>query len=388
MVSTSSEPPASALPARAATGLATTARRLRQQLPRTLAYMVALCSAITLLLTALDGRGLVVKAVYSFSIGLCCVSFNDLGRLGAAWFSDRVRRARGLVPDGAAFTSGWRGVGSGVLLSILCGPLLGTALADALTGHRSPGMMQLDAAGTRLTLALSVVATLASVFIMSTLERLSSARALAEAAQRQAAETQLRLLQSQLEPHMLFNTLANLRVLITLDAPRAQAMLDHLIAFLRATLQASRSGEHALALEFDRLGDYLALMAVRMGPRLQVQLELPAALRTVPVPPLLLQSLVENSIQHGLEPQIEGGRITVQAQADGDTLVLTVRDTGVGLPAGGAVRDGGFGIAQVRERLATLYGERASLLIEPATDAAGGARATVRLPFPNVSTSA
>ena len=88
------------------------------------------------------------------------------------------------------------------------------------------------------------------------------------AAERSAAEAQLKLLQSQLEPHMLFNTLANLRVLIGTDPARAQAMLDRLIAFLRATLTASRSGSHALADEFDRLGDYLALMAVRMGPRL------------------------------------------------------------------------------------------------------------------------
>jgi hypothetical protein len=104
---------------------------------------------------------------------------------------------------------------------------------------------------------------LAAVSALSTTERLASARAAAEAAQRQAAEHQLRLLQSQLEPHMLFNTLANLRVLIALDPPRAQAMLDRLIAFLRSTLQASRAGTHTLADEFARLDDYLGLMAVR-----------------------------------------------------------------------------------------------------------------------------
>ena len=150
---------------------------------------------------------------------------------------------------------------------------------------------------------------------LSLLERLAHARADAEAARRAAAENQLKLLESQLEPHMLFNTLANLRVLIGIDPPRAQAMLDRLIAFLRATLNASRSTLHPLATEFERIGDYLALMGMRMGPRLQSQLSLPDALRDVGVPPLLLQPLVENSIKHGLEPQIAGGRIEVDAAA-------------------------------------------------------------------------
>ena len=130
---------------------------------------------------------------------------------------------------------------------------------------------------------------------------------------------------------MLFNTLANLRVLIGLDAPRAQAMLDHLNAYLRATLGASRAPWHPLSAEFDRLADYLALMAVRMGPRLQVVLDLPDELRRLPLPPLLLQPLVENAIKHGLEPKVAGGRIEVGARRDGDMLELSVRDSGVGI---------------------------------------------------------
>ena len=112
-------------------------------------------------------------------------------------------------------------------------------------------------------------------------------------------------------------------------------MLDRLIRYLRATLGASRTGLHPLADEFDRLADYLALMALRMGPRLQVLLSLPADLRGLPVPPLLLQPLVENSIRHGLEPKIEGGRIEVRAEQRGEHLLLTVRDTGVGLDQAG-----------------------------------------------------
>ncbi|MBL0299124.1 MAG: histidine kinase [Betaproteobacteria bacterium] len=115
---------------------------------------------------------------------------------------------------------------------------------------------------------------------------------------------------------MLFNTLANLRMLISLDPARAQAMLDHLIAYLRATLNASRSATHSLATEFERIADYLALMGVRMGPRLQVRMDLPQDLRGLAVPALLLQPLVENSIKHGLEPHPRRRSLDITARRD------------------------------------------------------------------------
>jgi LytS/YehU family sensor histidine kinase len=199
-------------------------------------------------------------------------------------------------------------------------------------------------------------------------------------ARRHADEARLKLLETQLEPHMLFNTLANLRALIGVDPQRAQAMLDHMIAYLRATLAASRATTHPLGKEFERLNDYLELMAIRMGPRLSFSLRLPDELAQQPVPALLLQPLVENSIQHGLEPKVEGGQITVSARAEAGELVLEVADTGVGaapLPSAGK----GFGLQQVRERLATLYG--AAGAIDFVAARASGARATVRFPLKN-----
>ena len=206
-------------------------------------------------------------------------------------------------------------------------------------------------------------------------------------AQRQAAEHQLKLLESQIEPHMLFNTLANLRVLIGTDPPRAQAMLDQLIAFLRATLGGSRVSSHPLGTEFARLADYLALMQIRMGERLQTRFDLPDELATLPVPPLLLQPLVENSIKHGLEPKVSGGRIDVSARRERAQLVLEVRDTGAGLSS---TRGDGtqFGLVQVRERLATLYGTKASFELANAGGAEGGTLATLRLPLPSPVPSA
>ena len=236
-----------------------------------------------------------------------------------------------------------------------------------------------------MSIVITVLAGLAGTFYFYTRSRSARLQAQITSVRVQATEAQLKLLQAQLEPHMLFNTLANLRVLIATDPARAQAMLDHLIDYLRATLAASRAPLHPLADEFERLRDYLELMAVRMGPRLTYALALPAALRAVPVPPLLLQPLVENAIRHGLEPQVHGGHITVRASvAAGSTprLQLQVLDSGVGLADMDAARDAtgrSFGLAQVRKRLRTLHGTQATLELIAAT--AGGTSATITFPL-------
>lgn len=361
--------------------LRVSAQALRQRLWRGARFMVLLCTAIALFLTLLDGR-IGAKFVYSFAIGFSCWVLIDGMRLGIAWSMDVWRARRGLPASSRpGFDIGWRGMAPLLLLAVAVGPIIGLAIGDALTGNRSPRFWDLSSRGAQVTLAITLLATLVAMVVVSALERAAALRTRAEAAQRDAAETQLRLLQSQLEPHMLFNTLANLRVLIGLDPPRAQAMLDRLIAFLRATLNASRVPAHPLADEFARVEDYLALMAIRMGPRLQLRLDLPPALAAVPVPPLLLQPLVENSIKHGLEPKVDGGRIVVSAARDEASLVLRVRDTGVGL--GAAPGDGTrFGLVQVRERLHTLYGAAASLRLEAAADADGGTIVTLTLPLP------
>ena len=152
-----------------------------------------------------------------------------------------------------------------------------------------------------------------------------------------------------------------------------------MIAYLRATLNASRTGSHPLSAEFDRLHDYLELMTVRMGSRLHYTLDLPEDLREQPVPSLLLQPLVENSIRHGLEPKVDGGNITVQARRNGTLLTLEVSDTGVGMGST-PPNDVGFGLAQVRERLATAYGNQAVMHFMDSP--AGGTKASITFPAP------
>jgi len=204
-------------------------------------------------------------------------------------------------------------------------------------------------------------------------------KARAELIERQALQAQLQMLQAQIEPHMLFNTLANLQGLIGFDPARAQLLLDHLILYLRATLTSSRAGSTTLGQEFALMEAYLGLMAIRMGTRLNYTLTLPDELRAVGVAPMLLQPLVENAIQHGLEPKIDGGHIHVSVARAGDQLQLTVSDTGLGLDQPGGGSGGHVGLSNIRERLAALYGARATLSLENA--AGGGALAQLTLPW-------
>ena len=270
-----------------------------------------------------------------------------------------------------------------LLLAIVLGYAAGTALGDAYTGRSTWQLFLLSPQRFWGFLLWSVGISAGFLFFFYHREK-------AHALERLATDTRLKLLESQLEPHMLFNTLANLRVLIGTDPARAQHMLDRMIAYLRATLSASRTTQHPLALEFERLRDYLELMAVRMGPRLAYTLDLPDALRDVPVPPLLLQPLVENAIRHGLEPQVEGGHITVRATTQesphGPLLVIEVQDTGAGLPATLPAPCPGqsFGLVQVRERLATLHGAAGTLeliAVQPS-----GTSATVTFPLKSAVT--
>jgi len=176
--------------------------------------------------------------------------------------------------------------------------------------------------------------------------------------ERGALAANLRALQAQVEPHFLFNTLANVTSLIDSDPARARHMLESFIRFLRASLAATRSASTTLADEFALIGDFLEVLKVRMAERLEVRLDLPAELAAVEIPPMLLQPVVENAIRHGLEPRVEGGRIELRARREGDKLVLEVADTGAGFAETTA---GGLGLSNVRERLRLAHGDAARL---------------------------
>jgi len=319
-------------------------------LPRAALITAGLNALIALLLTAAGfGEGLFFENyVYSNAIGFTILLFIHF-TLRAFW----PGRTPGLVGMVAVLT-----------LAVPVAWLAGTWIAATLFGH--PWLAAATRGGYAIFMITAVGGMLGTV-IFWTRAKLAAAEAL-------AAEARLRQLQAQVEPHFLFNTLANLDALIATDAKAARGMLADLNDWLRASLAMARKDAVNLGEEFGLLERYLGLLAVRMGPRLQWSVELPATLAGRTLPPMLLQPLVENAIKHGLESSIEGGRIAVRAATDGADLVLSVEDSGGGKAAAGS----GVGLVNLRERLAAHYGERARL--DAGANATGGWTATLRLP--------
>ena len=318
--------------------------------------VLVLNSMIAIALSIFDERSLSDNMVYSHCIGF------------SIWALSFVR---------------WKWMDCNKVLSIisiplvvLAGYLLGISLADLVLHNNSLEHLLTQPRRFFGLLLISLAAGSAMSWYFLSHIRLAAERERADTAQRQMTEARLKLLESQLQPHMLFNTLANLHTLIAIDPQAAQTMLDHLTAYLRATLNASRSRTHPLAEEFARLEDYLAVMKIRMGERLHYALHLPNDVREHPIPPLLLQPLVENAIRHGLEPAIAGGRIDVYAARDGNQLRLKVVDTGKGFAPNFQEN---VGLSHVRERLQTLYGQDSAMNLE--ANNAGGACVSVELPW-------
>ncbi|MES2299685.1 MAG: sensor histidine kinase [Pseudomonadota bacterium] len=192
------------------------------------------------------------------------------------------------------------------------------------------------------------------------------------------AETRLRALQAQIEPHFLYNTLATVVSLIESDPQQARHMLERFIDFLRASLTASRAELSTLGQEAALVRAYLDVQAVRMGARLRYQIEIEPALAAMQVAPLLLQPVVENAIIHGLEPKVEGGQIVVHARADGDMVCLEVRDSGVGVQGAPPSAGSGVGMGHLRERLQGMYGAAARVQLLENPD--GGVTVRILLP--------
>ena len=265
-------------------------------------------------------------------------------------------------------------------IALACG--FGMFLALTLLGLPWPGSSHV---GDKLPAGEALVMTYSIALLTFTLDymrvRLAAHEVRTEAAQRQAVESQLQLLRAQLDPHMMFNTLANLHALIEADPPRAQAMLEHLITFLRATLQGSRSLSHPLRDEFARLEDYLALMQIRMGARLQVTLDLPPALVALQVPTLLLQPLVENAIRHGIETCEQGGTVGISLLQSKATVTLLITNPYCGSRDKAA--HNGVALQNIGQRLQLFFGQAASISCNATPDSY-----RVKLVLPKVNAEA
>jgi sensor histidine kinase YesM len=199
-------------------------------------------------------------------------------------------------------------------------------------------------------------------------------------AESQQIEARLQSLQAQIEPHFLFNTLAHIVRLHEVDAQRGRSMLQSLTDYMRSALPQMRGSDCTLERELALTRSYVNVQQIRMGERLRVEVDVPAALMVARIPAMAVLTLAENAVKHGLSPKREGGTLRIEARLQGEMLEVAVCDDGVGLQLGGGT---GHGLSNTQSRLEAAYGPRASLEIE--NRAAGGVRAALLLPFAPVA---
>jgi sensor histidine kinase YesM len=193
--------------------------------------------------------------------------------------------------------------------------------------------------------------------------------------EKKTLETHLRLLQAQIEPHFLFNTLSNILSLLETDPTKGKAMLEDLTRYLRSSLSRTRDRRATLGQELDLVRAYLDIWRVRMGERLRYTIDVPERLREMPFPPMLVQPLVENAVKHGLENKVEGGEILVKVEDRADGYRLVVADTGSGLHEETVL---GIGLSNVRERLQALFDGKGRLILED--NHPSGLKVTMEIP--------
>lgn len=255
----------------------------------------------------------------------------------------------------------------------IAGVVIGWPISVALSEGGTPTWMS------RLDPSTLVGALLFSVLISFIFHQVFSAKARQVIAERRAVEAQLKLLQAQMEPHFLFNTLAGVQTMIDVEPERAKQMLASFTDYLRATVASLRTEDSSVGQELALAEAYLGLMRQRMEDRLHFTIDADPALQNQPMPALLLQPLVENAIHHGLEPKLDGGHVQVTVRRDGDALLLEVRDDGLGQDAPRRRSSGnGVALSNIRQRLQGRWGDRATLALAPAEP---GTRATLRLPL-------
>jgi sensor histidine kinase YesM len=260
---------------------------------------------------------------------------------------------------------------------------LGLAVSGAIL-RGTLSSLTTSALGEQLTFGLVIGAGILAVLVAG--ERRIERQTLAARQHEQMAttarllaEAQLRALQAQIEPHFLYNTLANVVSLIDNQPLDAKRMLERFIDYLRASLAASRAGSATLGAELDLAASYLDVLGVRMGGRLRWRIEAIDACRALPIAPMLIQPLVENAVMHGLEPKVDGGEIVLRAAVDEGVLRVEVRDSGRGLVAAPPRPGGGVGLSNLRERVRQLHGPGARL--ELLDNPGGGVIARLLLPL-------
>ena len=319
---------------------------------------------IALFLTHLEyGAGFAVNFIFSQSIGLSiCTSI-----LTGHFFLKNPTAFQHFIM---------------ILITLTLGAVLGSFLGAFILGMPLKGVFQGKPVSLFQLLGIGILFGSVITYFFFSQERIGQSKAEMQEerikrldSEKIALETHLKMLQAQIEPHFLFNSLSTVLTLMDTDRERAGKMLTDLIQFLRISLSKSRAETTTIGHEIEMARAYLNIYQIRMGNRLQYHIQVAEDLKKMPIPPMLVQPLVENAIKHGLEPAVAGGLITIKAHKDNQRIRITVRDTGNGLDETG---NGGFGLANIRERLHSLYGQEGKLILME--NRTGGMTATIEIP--------
>jgi LytS/YehU family sensor histidine kinase len=220
-------------------------------------------------------------------------------------------------------------------------------------------------------------------YFFVTRETISTTKALVQeerikrlTSEKKAVEGNLKLLQAQIEPHFLFNTLSNILSLLETDLDKGKHMLEDLIHYLRMSLSKTRGETSTIDQEVEMIRAYMSIFQVRMGDRLNYKIDVQDKIKGIQFPPMLIQPLVENAIKHGLEPKIEGGEVGIIGKENGEIIRLEITDTGVGFYE---ESEPGTGLTNIRERLKSLYGDKGRLILEENRPC--GLKAIIEVPY-------
>jgi sensor histidine kinase YesM len=313
-------------------------------------FTLIFCAIIALFLVASGmAHPLSTVLVMSYSIGICIHLFITV--------SLHVIKPR---HNGIIWLIIVLGAVAGNMVGVRLGPFLSEMLLQQSVDFASPSLFQIA------TFSISFGGVISFFFwsrgsLSATRAQMQEEKIKRISSEKAAVETNLRLLQAQIEPHFLFNTLSNIHSLMDSDPQSAKTMLLDLNQYLRNTLKQTRQGTTTLGKELEVVAAYLKIFKVRLGLRLQFAVDLPEDLKDRPFPPMLLQPLVENAVIHGIEPSEQGGQISIRARQVQGRLQVEIADTGMGFTTG---HGNGMGLANIRERLGLIYGQAAQLVLQ------------------------
>ncbi len=329
---------------------------------KSLFYTLVFDTIIALFLTAINfGGGFFINFIISQCIGLsCCTS---------------VLTALHFFPSDRPILQAFR-----VAVALIIGTIFGSYLGSVVSGL-SPSAL-FERASLLQLLAIGVIFGSIITYFFSSREQIAESQAQIQeekikrlTSEKKVAEANLKLLQAQIEPHFLFNTLSNVLSLLDTDPQKGKSMLVDFVQYLRASLSKIRQDKATLGQEMEMIRAYLSIFKVRMGDRLNYKIDLPQNLEAISFPSMLIQPLVENAIKHGLEPKVAGGEILISGETKDGILRLEVVDTGDGFKGG---KNFGMGLSNIRERLQSLYGNSGRLILEE--NQPNGLKATIEVP--------